>query len=101
MRVRFFANLRTITGCAEADLPFKETAGALARSLCELYGEALRKKIFPSNNSGTKRAIDTEEKFSPEIMFMINGRHVDHLGGVSAPLHPDDELDIFPVLGGG
>ena len=99
MRVRFFANLRTITGCAEADLPFKETAGALARSLCELYGDALRKKIFPSGKTGNEPGA--EENFGPEIIFMINGRHVDHLGGVSAPLAPDDRIDIFPVLGGG
>ena len=94
MRVRFFADLRTITGCAEADLPFKETAGSLAHSLCKLYGEALRKKLFPAGNSGG-------ETFGPEIIILINGRHVNHLGGTAAPLSPNDKVDVFPVLGGG
>jgi len=39
VRVRFFAYLRHITKCVEAEIPYKETAGALARSLCDLCGE--------------------------------------------------------------
>ena len=95
MRVRFFAYLRNFTGCAEADIPYEETAGALARSLCNLYGDKLRQKIFPlGGNSG-------EEQFGPEIIILINGRHVSHLGGFSAPLNPDDRVDVFPMVAGG
>ena len=112
MRVRFFATIRKITGCAEADLPHKETIGALARSLCDLYGEALRKKIFPdgiSDSSLDASSIATQKcdnvpgelKFGPEIIFLINGRHVNHLGGTAAPLNPDDRVDVFPVVAGG
>ena len=97
MRVRFFAYIRNFTKCAEADVPYRETAGALARSLCDLYGEALKQKIFPSGISGGKE----EESFGPEIIFLINGRHVAHLGGAAAPLKPDDRVDIFPVVAGG
>ena len=94
MRVRFFAQFRNITGCAEAELPHQETAGALARSLCDRYGEVLRKKLFvPGKGS--------EEILSPEIIFLINGRHISHLGGASAPLQPDDKVDIFPMVAGG
>ena len=92
MRVRFFAGLRSITGCAEADFPYKETAGALARSLCEHYGDELKQKFFPAAD---------QKDFGPEIIFLINGRHVNHLGGQTAPLKSDDRIDIFPVLGGG
>jgi len=45
MQVRFFAYLREFTGCAEADVPYRETAGALAQTLCELYGKKLQDKI--------------------------------------------------------
>ena len=112
MRVRFFAYIRNFTGCAEAELPYQETAGALARSLCERYGDKLRQKIFPSENSafaetpgcakmkGVAKTL-TEEKFGPEVIFLINGRHVSHLGGVNAPLKPDDRVDLFPVVAGG
>ena len=95
MRVRFFASLRTITGCSEAEVQYEETIGALARSLCKLYGENLRKKIFPAESSGG------EDAFGPNIILLINGRHVSHLGGPSALLKPDDRVDFFPVLAGG
>ena len=95
MRVRFFAHIRKITGCVEADIPYQETIGALARSLCELYGEELRNKIFPAGDS------DGAETFGPDIIILINGRHVVHLGGPAAPLQPDDRVDIFPVVAGG
>ena len=106
MRVRFFAYIRDYTGCAEADLPYCKTAGELARSLCELYGEKLRHKIFPSViPSGTAYEVSPDsgvyDKFGPEIIFLINGRHVNHLGGVDAPLAPNDNVDIFPVAVGG
>ena len=94
MQVRFFAHIRKITGCVEADIPHKETIGALACSLCELYGEELRLKIFGQDNYDNT-------VFSPEIIVLINGRHVSHLGGTSASLNPDDRVDIFPVVAGG
>ena len=104
MRVRFFAYIRNFTNCAEAEIPYQETAGALARSLCDLYGEKLRQKIFPSGGgkiSGGDKKPPEEEQFGPEIIFLINGRHVNHLGGPAAPLKPDDRVDVFPVVAGG
>jgi len=108
MRVRFFAYIRDFTGCAETDVPYQKTAGALARSLCDLYGEKLRQKIFPSEDSGSanvpKHGGKTKgeaEKFGPEIIILVNGRHVSHLGGPAAPLNPEDRVDVFPVVAGG
>jgi molybdopterin synthase sulfur carrier subunit len=101
MRVRFFAYLRNITGCAETDVPYRETAGNLARSLCDLYGDKLRQNLFPpSGQTQTAKGVE-EEKFNSEIIILINGRHVNHLGGPSAPLNPDDRIDIFPMIAGG
>ncbi|MDR0448165.1 MAG: MoaD family protein [Treponema sp.] len=90
MRVRFFAYLRNITGCAETDFPYQETVGALTRSLCDHYGDKLRQKIYPKG----------EDTFG-EIIVLVNGRHVNHLGGLAAPLNPDDRVDIFPLIAGG
>ena len=97
MRVRFFTHLRNLTGCAEADIPYEETAGALARSLCDLYGDKLREKIFPSGTPAGGKGGD----FPPEIIILINGRQANHMGGFSAPLKPDDRIDIFPMVAGG
>jgi molybdopterin synthase sulfur carrier subunit len=101
VRVRFFAHLRNITNCAEADVPCKETAGALARSLCDLYGEKLRQKFFPAGNAEVPVEIPKEDQLGAEIIFLVNGRHISHLGGLAAPLKPDDRVDIFPVVAGG
>ena len=113
MWVRFFAYIRDFTGCAEADIPYRETAGALARLLCERYGEKLREKFFPEESASGKNcsgksvseknsgAESKEKTFGPEIIVLINGRHVNHLGGPDAPLNPDDRVDIFPVVAGG
>jgi molybdopterin synthase sulfur carrier subunit len=95
MRVSFFATIRKITGCTETEIPYQETAGALAHSLCDRYGSKLRQQIFLVENS------DAEEKFSPAIIILVNGRNVCHLGGVAAPLKSDDRVDIFPMLAGG
>jgi molybdopterin synthase sulfur carrier subunit len=100
MRVRFFAYLRNFTGCAEADVPYEETAGALAHSLCDRYGVKLRQKIFPVESLGMEGDTHAEE-FGSEIIILINGRHVCHLGGVAAPLKSDDRVDIFPIVAGG
>ena len=101
MRVRFFAFIRDITKCAEADVPYQETAGALARSLCTLYGDKMRQKIFPEDDASGKRAKGEADKFGPEIIVLVNGRHVNHLGGTAAPLTPEDRVDFFPVVAGG
>jgi len=95
MRVSFFATIRNITGCTETEVPYQETAGALAHSLCDQYGSKLRQKIFIVGNPAA------EEEFSPGIVILVNGRNVCHLGGVAAPLKSDDRVDIFPMLAGG
>ena len=95
MRVRFFAYIRNFTGCAETDIPVQETAGALARLLCERYGDKLRQKIYPNG------CDEGNEEFGPEIIILINGRHVCHLQGQATLLNEDDRVDIFPVVAGG
>jgi len=95
MRVRFFAYIRNITGCIEADIPHQETIGALARSLCDRYGEKLRLKFFPAGHSEDNR------EFGPDIIVLINGRHITHLQGTATIINQDDRVDIFPVVAGG
>jgi molybdopterin synthase sulfur carrier subunit len=90
MRVKFFAYLRDYTGCKETDVLPQNTIGDLARVLSEQYGPRLREKLLaPSGGLG------------PEIIIMINGRHVAHLGGINAPLKKDDTVQIFPMVAGG
>ena len=90
MRVKFFAYLRDYTGCSETEMPVAATVGELARILGDRYGPRLRNKMLAENG-----------ELGPEIIIMINGRHVVHLGGFDAPLKSDDVVQIFPVVAGG
>jgi len=78
MRVKFFAYLRDYTGCSETDMPLVPTIGDLARNLCERYGSRLREKLLPAGAG--------KEELGPDIIIMINGRHIAHLGNIDATL---------------
>jgi len=90
MRVKFFAYLREYTNCPEVEMPAVATIGDLARVLSERYGPKLRDKM-----------LKAEGELSAEIIIMINGRHVVHMGGINAPLKDDDTVQIFPLVAGG
>jgi len=91
VRVKFFAYIRDYTGCKEAEVSPRETVGALVQDLCETYGQRFREKVLDTGG----------EEFSKDIIIMINGRHVFHLGGFQAPLKPEDTVQIFPMVAGG
>jgi len=90
MRVKFLAYLRDFTNCAEAEVPPAPTVGDLARALCERYGPQFREKLFMPNG-----------ELGEEIVIMVNGRHIVHLGGLDAPLRDDDIVQMFPLVTGG
>jgi len=90
MRVRFFAYLRDYTNCPETDVQDAPTVGDLARILGERYGAKFKNELItPSGEPGS------------EIVIMVNGRHVVHLGGLDAQLKDSDVVQIFPLVAGG
>ena len=91
MLVKFFAYLRDYTGCKTVDFPYQEDIYKLSHALCETYGSRLRGKML---------TLDGEE-LGEEIIILVNGRHVAHLGGIHAKLEPTDVVSIFPVVAGG
>jgi len=90
MRVNFFAYLRDYTDCSEIEVPAVPTVGDLTHVLAERYGPKLGEKL-----------LTPEGELGAEIVIMINGRHVVHLGGIGAPLKDDDVVQIFPLVAGG
>jgi molybdopterin synthase sulfur carrier subunit len=90
MRVKFFAYLRDYTKCSETDVPAVDSVGELTRFLCTCYGPGFREKMLTANG-----------ELGPDIIIMINGRHIAHLGGITAPLKDDDVVQIFPKVAGG
>ena len=81
MQIKFFAYLRDYTGCKTTDFPYEE----------DVYGDRLRKKMLTPDG----------EDLGEEIIILVNGRHVAHLGGIHAKLLPGDVVSIFPVVAGG
>jgi molybdopterin synthase sulfur carrier subunit len=90
MRVKFFAYLRDYTGCKETDVPCQETIDGLIRILADQYGPRLRDKMLAPDGG-----------LGPEIIILINGRHIAHLGGLNASLCENDTVQIFPMVAGG
>ena len=91
MQIKFFAYLREYTGCKVTDFPYQEDIYGLTHALCDTYGEKLRAKMLSPDG----------EDLGEEIIILVNGRHVAHLGGIRAALEPTDIVSIFPVVAGG
>ena len=87
MTVKFFAYLREYTNCKIVDFPYQEDVRKLTQALSETYGSRLR----------TPDGTDLGE----EIIILVNGRHVENLGGIDTKLLPTDTVSIFPVVAGG
>ena len=92
MKVSFYANLRAIVGqktiAVKIDLP------ASARDLVEVIVTdypALRTELLDANN-----------EFYGHMKFFINGRDTVYLEEkMNTLIQPDDNVDIFPPVGGG
>lgn len=91
MQVKFFAYLRDFTRCKEVDFPYQSDMYQLTHALCDRYGEKLRGKMLTADG----------EELGEEIIILVNGRHVAHLGGIHTELLPGDVVSIFPVVAGG
>lgn len=91
MTIKFFAYLRDYTGCKMVDFPYQEDIRHLADALCERYGSRLRAKMLTPDG----------QDLGEEIIILVNGRHVAHLGGIETKLSPTDTVSVFPVVAGG
>jgi len=90
MMIHYFAYLRGITGCKQEPWPAEPDVRTLLLSLCAKHGDALRQKFY----------VPGSEELG-DVIVMVNGRHIAHLGGLDAPLCEDDAVQIFPVVAGG
>ena len=93
MKVQFFAYLRDqqYAGCKGLSLEGPASLRDLGRELSRRFGESFHDEFFNSD----------ETELGERIIVMINGRRAEFVGGLDAPLHPDDLILIFPVVAGG
>jgi sulfur-carrier protein len=90
MRVKYFANIRPLTGCLELEWTTPaQSLRELLQGLAERHGEPFRRRILP------------EGRLSETIIVLVNGQHILHLDGLDTRLQPEDTISLFPMVAGG
>jgi len=89
IKIGYFALIREMTGKKEETLGLFSTAGDLMNSLCDTYGAKFRDFCMDGKS------------ISRNVNILVNGKHIQHLAGDETPLKDDDEISIFPLIGGG
>jgi MoaD family protein len=88
--IRYFADIRTLTGRGEQQWArAAPTLGALLKDLVSQYGAAFEKKIFHDG------------RLSGAMIVLVNGQDVALLKGLDTPLEPEDNIVFFPMVAGG
>ena len=83
VRVKLFATLRDITGKREIEVHDVSSVKELLAYLYDEYGEEFKKEIEEKN------------------MILVNGHNILDGDGYDTKLKEEDEVAIFPPVGGG
>jgi molybdopterin synthase sulfur carrier subunit len=91
MHVRTYATLRDLLGTSQITLELVEPTPAR---------EVLRRLVtaYPVLNG---KLWDAGEKLTGYVMVLVNGRSLDFLDGLDTIIAPNDNLSLFPPVGGG
>ena len=89
IRVSFFGMVRGIVREKETQVEAEGTVAALLEVLSGRYGLRFGEKV-----------LKTPER-ELQLILILNGRHIEHIGGLAAPLKKGDHLAVFPLVGGG
>lgn len=92
MKVNFYATLRQVVGLKTVDFPLPEgaTVGQLVDEMIRCY-PGLRREL-----------LDEHGQLYRHVHVFVNGRDAQFLDkGLDTPLDADDNLGVFPAVGGG
>ena len=85
MTVQFYLSVQEHTKCQEIELEQAETMRVLIDKLGERFGEDFRQYLLADET----------------CFFLINGKSLLSIGGMNAPLQPNDKIQILPVVEAG
>ena len=85
--VKLYANLRSVTGKSEINLP--------ASSIHELLDRLIHD--FPD----LQRFLLENGKLRPRVIITLNGQPLDPAAGQEIPVADQDQVAIFPPVAGG
>jgi len=92
MKVNFYATLRDITGAKTIEFPLDHVATAK-----EVLDAIIAR--FPAME---KELFSAEGRLYGHVHFFINGRDVQFTDDdLHTRVYPEDELSVFPAVGGG
>ncbi|MCQ2752382.1 MAG: MoaD family protein [Coriobacteriales bacterium] len=92
MQVKFFATYISVVGQRVIDIPAPSSVLDLLTYLSQKYPEfSTTKKLL------TDDGLDMRD----DVICMVNGRHIIHMGGVNCPLTDRDVVAITPQMAGG
>jgi molybdopterin synthase sulfur carrier subunit len=91
MKVKIFSVLREFVGQKEVELQL-ETGSTILDVLNAIAGEysKLKPQIF-----------DEDHNMKSSIIVLINGRNIRFLSNLDTSVNEDDQVAIFPIVGGG
>lgn len=91
MQIRLYATLRQIAGTRDLEIPVEgqQTVGDVLSALVERYPKLSKSIWYPDGS------------LAGHVAVVLNGRDIRHLDGVDTPLSDDDQLAVFPPVGGG
>jgi molybdopterin synthase sulfur carrier subunit len=89
MRVKVFATYRPLVGAADFELAAPANISELLQVVAGRYPGLGAKILGP----------DGAPSF--DVIIMVNGRHIQHLQGISTPLVENDTVQLFPLVAGG
>lgn len=90
MKVKFFATYRQIAECESFDAPALCSIHELLKYCSERWPEFCNLLLDKSGKN-----------LGPDLIIMVNGRHIQHLDGIKTKLTEDDVVAITPQMAGG
>ena len=92
MKVNFYATLRDIAGAKTIEFPLDH--GVTAKEVLDV--------IIAKFPAMEKELLSEEGRLYGHVHFFINGRDVQFTDDdLQTKVYPEDELSVFPAVGGG